>query len=324
MSELHGEFNDPAAGLAPGAGPSGRVVGVGNPVDGALLDDRGPSVRSAASPPAQGAAMAPGARTGAGMRPDPAGGRSSLQQALESQKRRMNNDHEEASREDAEYEDAQPTTPSGSGDWAVRDGDCFSRIAHESGHLLETIANEPTNAELLSLRTNPHVLLPGDQVTVPPIRQKAEPAETERRNRFVKRGSPSMLRLVLKRNDEPRANESYTLVIDGETFDGTTDAEGKIERAISPDAKKGILNLENEDTEYEVQLGHLDPVQSLRGIRQRLTNLGFACDDGSDDEDDASELVRQAIVEFQRMRGLDATGNIDDVTREALVGDHGS
>ena len=131
-----------------------------------------------------------------------------------------------------------------------------------------------------------------------------------------------MLRLTLQYDDEPLANQPYTLDIDGQTYEGVTDAEGKLERSIPNSARHGslVVGTDNPRT-FELDLGHIDPVENLVGVQKRLMNLGFHCTH-QDGEWDAE--CRTAVCEFQRMHGLPATGDADAATREKLREVHGS
>jgi N-acetylmuramoyl-L-alanine amidase len=173
----------------------------------------------------------------------------------------------------------------GAGDYVVQQGDCISSIAFTHGHYWETIWQDPGNAELRRVRKDPNVLLPGDRVTISPIRTKQENKPTDKRHRFVRRGVPAKLRLrvMLEEWEEspgqgapggsssssvpprPRANQPYRLQIDGMMFHGVTDADGRLEVRIPPDARRGRLIVGPDDTIIQLELGGLDPADEING-----------------------------------------------------------
>jgi hypothetical protein len=196
--------------------------------------------------------------------------------------------------------------PVGQGDYVVRKGECINSIAFDHGHFKDTLWNDSANADLKQTRKNPNILLEGDRLTIPPIRQKEDAGSTEKRHRFRRKGVPCKLRLCLFREDRPRANESYRLEIDGAIlFSGKTDANGRIEHPLLPNARLGRLILGDGSEEYSIQLGHLDPVEELSGVQARLNNLGFYC--GSVDGVYGSR-TKNAIAQFQHAHGLDVDG----------------
>lgn len=214
--------------------------------------------------------------------------------------------------------------PVGEGDYVVQPGDCISSIAYEHGHFWETIFNDPANRELSRTRTNHNVLLPGDRLTIPPIRQKEEIAETGKSHRFQLRGVPEVFRLrFLDEADEPRANLPYVLVIDGATFESTTNAKGELKHSIPPNARKGhlILGIGDDSEEIPLRLGDLNPTNSITGVQARLTNLGFDCGpvDGI-----LGPKTRKAIKRFQKQRRLEPTGELDEATLQKLETMHRS
>lgn len=182
-----------------------------------------------------------------------------------------------SSTEPAQPPAEQETSPVGQGEHVVRPGECVSSIAKATGHFWEKLWNDPANAEVKQVRQDPHVLLPGDRVTVPPIEPKREPGQTELRHRFKRRGEPGILRMVIKDMDEPRANQPYVLKIGERELRGFTDPNGRLEQPIPSGAKQATLIVgEGDDQEeYDLNLGSLDPIDSISGVQARLDNLGY-------------------------------------------------
>lgn len=214
--------------------------------------------------------------------------------------------------------------PVGGGNYVVEQGDCISSIAYEHGHLLETILDDPANQELKRTRKNPRVLLPGDRVTIPPIREKDVNADTDMLHTFQLQRVQELFRMrVLDADEKPRKNLQYLLMIEDKTFSGTTNGQGELKHSIPPNAQRGRVILgSGDDTEaIEVRLGHLDPKEAVSGVQARLTNLGFDCGpvDGI-----IGPRTRRAIKKFQRHAQLQQTGELDDQTLQELESMHRS
>lgn len=263
---------------------------------------------------------------------------------------------------DGEIESRSSVTsgPVGDGDHVVRQGECISSIAYDHGFFWRTVWNHPRNAELKEARRDPNVLLEGDRVFIPDRREQQEAGATDQRHRFREKGTPAKLRLRLlrepqaeqaqearqtiergrdgrdltvdtepppseERQDEPRANVPFVLRIDGRVVqEGRTDGDGRLEVRIPPNARRGRLILEPgtpDEVAIPLSLGHLDPIGTVRGAKQRLLNLGFAC--GEPGEQETPEL-EEAVRQFQAKQGLEATGRVDQATRDALRDAHGS
>ena len=205
--------------------------------------------------------------------------------------------------------------------YTVKQGDCISSIADRNGLFWEQLWNHPSNASLKASRKDPNVLRPGDVVYVPDKREKTETGATDQLHRFRKKGVPAKLRLRLLDEDEPLANQHYTLEIDGQTFSGTTDSDGRIEQSIPPSAKQGKLVVGDRRDEYALDLGHIDPISEVSGVQERLNNLGYDC--GAPDGV-LGPRTRTAIREFQKAMGLRETGETDDQTRRRLEQEYGA
>lgn len=242
--------------------------------------------------------------------------------------------------------------------YTVCQGDCLSSIADEHGLFWESIWQHPNNTELVSERKDPNVLEPGDKLFLPDKTRKQVSGATEQRHRFVKKGTPVVLRLRIMEEplpegteegandvsdgsqtdsvtedppyepeqveDIPRSNAPYTLDVDGRLTQGHTDGDGRIELSIPATAKSARLIIDpgtNKETDIPVQIGHLNPVSKISGVKQRLQNLGFDC--GDDDETETPDFG-EAVRAFQEKSGLSVTGEADEQTRSALEKAHGS
>ena len=205
-------------------------------------------------------------------------------------------------------------------EYKVKQGDCISSIADKYGHFLKKLWDHPNNAELKEKRKDPNALYPGDIVFIPDKEEKLEPIATERKHRFRKNGVPVWLRLRLLNSGESRANESYILDIDGILYSGTTNADGDLECSIPPGAKRGRLRVGEEQDEYILELGCVDPITEISGVQERLNNLGFDC--GAADGVMRSE-TQAALIEFQKKHDLPQSGEPDIETQNKLLKAHG-
>jgi N-acetylmuramoyl-L-alanine amidase len=127
------------------------------------------------------------------------------------------------------------------------------------------------------------------------------------------------VRLRLLEDGQPRRNLKYTLEVEGQTFSGRTDGDGKLEHKIPSKASVGRL-ITAEDS-YALNIGKLDPVTEITGIQERLKNLGYLGDaaDGV-----LTENTKAALRAFQEKHHLEADGEITEQTRNKLAELHGT
>lgn len=218
---------------------------------------------------------------------------------------------------------ASDAGPVGGGEHIVREGECISSIAKTTGHFWHTIWEDAGNSVLRETRRQPNVLLPGDRVVVPPIRRKDEPGQSETRQRFVRRGEPSHFAVRVLDQDLPRANEPFSLVIDGgKPITGMTDPEGKLDVPISGSARAAVLTIgaEPDALTFTFNLGGLPPIASWEGVQARLRNLGLSCNETGERD----EQTIDALNEFRHSVDLPRSDDIDDATRSELLRKHGS
>ena len=209
----------------------------------------------------------------------------------------------------------------------VRPGETVARIAREYGFFdWRTIWEHDDNRALADRRKNPDVLAPGDILVVPDKTQKTVAVPTGQKHVFRTIASPLKLRLILRDfGDEPLRNLPCTLSVEGSDLDLETDDEGLLEAAIPPSAERAELRFHDPLVPFElvvpVQIGHLDPVDTLAGQTARLNNLGYPAD--AIDEADSTRF-EYAVQEFQVDHDLAVDGVCGPATQARLEEAHGS
>ena len=206
--------------------------------------------------------------------------------------------------------------------YIVKDGDCTESIAFERGLFWKKVWDHSKNFNLREKRKDPNVLFPGDVVFVPEKEEKQEPGATEQRHRFKRKGIPSSFNIQVFSNGEPRGNQQYILDIDGVQKVSQTDKEGWIRTRIPPNARSGriIFTKGNFREIVNLKLGHLDPVDEITGLQQRLSNLGFDC---IVEKGTLGPHTKEALKKFQKKNSLPETGEVNDATRVKLKAEHG-
>jgi N-acetylmuramoyl-L-alanine amidase len=219
-------------------------------------------------------------------------------------------------------------------DYQAQAGDCISSIAYEHGFFWKTLWNHGSNAALKAKRKDQNVLMTGDIVHIPDLTVRKEPGATETTHKFMLKGVPEILKMVLlDANHKPRANLDYTIVIEGNSRRGKTDGNGRIKESIPPNAKSGKLIIPQFPAENGhpmparpkkhviiLQLGNLNPLSAVSGLKARLANLGFYR--GPIDEN-LDAAAKRAISAFQTKKGLPVTGVADNATLAAIKKVHG-
>jgi len=199
----------------------------------------------------------------------------------------------------------------------VAEGEGISSIAERNGFFPGSLWDHAENAELKKLRGDGNILKPGDVVFVPDLQPRVDPVATGKTHVFRKRGVPAKFRMRLLRDGQPRADEAFTLTVDGREIQGKTDADGRIEADVSPLAREAMLQIGDAEVR-RISIGVLEPITEIRGVRQRLRSLGFEWGDGID----ADATLRRAVQRFQHRVNLPCTGEVDEPTRKRLEAIH--
>ena len=237
-------------------------------------------------------------------------------------------------------------------DHTVQAGESIDSIAFDNGFFGETLWNHASNSNLKSTRKDPDILLPGDIVHIPDLREREESAASDKKHTYRRKGVPAKFVLILRKPsskagekaelsgtgnpwdyeepiaeiepDEPDSDVPWHLYVDSVLIaEGTTDGEGKLEAKLSPGARQGILILHRgtpKERSIQLQFRHMDPVAELTGLCKRLVNLGYPC---ATDQTEVTPGIAAAISQFQQANDLEVTGKPDDATRDKLVSLHG-
>ena len=203
----------------------------------------------------------------------------------------------------------------------VQRGETIIQIASQNGfRSWEPIWTCDENAALREQRPNPHVLAKGDKLYVPDKKPIDYSCQTNLKHTFrVPSLTQHFQQTVLDPAGEPMTDIAYQLVTGGKTFKGKTDSSGTLQHEIPLHAKTGELTLwlqpGQSPSVWKVQIGHLEHIETIYGLKGRLYNLGYDC--GAVD-DAFDEKTKKALAEFQSDYGLDATGENNPQTRAKL------
>jgi hypothetical protein len=204
--------------------------------------------------------------------------------------------------------------------YTVQAGDCLSSIAHQHGFNDPlTVWNHADNATLRKQRPDMNVLRPGDLLHIPDKERGDLPAATDATHRFRVKRQRVMLDVVLLVDGEPLAGMPCEITLASGMVTVSTDGAGHLRQPIAADEARALIRIPELDIEWQLPLGHLDPVDEVHGVQQRLRNLGHPC---GELDGQAGPRVRAALRQFQARQGLTPSGAIDGPTKARLTGRH--
>ncbi len=203
-------------------------------------------------------------------------------------------------------------------DHTVAAGECMTSIADLYKFYPDTLWQHPANRELREKRKDPSRLLKGDVVKIPDPRPRSLFAHTGQQFVVRLRAIPARLRLQFLHPDgSPRAGEPWKLDFEGKSLEGKLTGWGTLEADVPPDVQDATLTLgEGEDeSSFDLKIGHLDPVDEVSGLQARLHSLGYDCGGVSGTMD---EKTKAALEQFQGAHGLEQSGKADEKTCDLL------
>jgi hypothetical protein len=221
----------------------------------------------------------------------------------------------------------------------VKQGETLSSIAAQHGFAnFHTIFDRPENAELRQKRSNAHALFPGDEVFIPDREPRTESIPTGQRSIFEADVPKLFMRLRIRNlNDEKLPPDKLVLFGDKDFARQERlfpDGDGIIEKEIAPTVELAQVTFTGDGGEIitmHLEVGSLDPVNTLSGQRARLNNLGFYAGYKQFD----TKQFRWGAEEFKKDKGLNPVavkesdidfiqGVKDPAFRSRLEKEHGS
>jgi hypothetical protein len=213
--------------------------------------------------------------------------------------------------------------------YVIRQGDYLTKLAHTNGYDADTVWKHAKNKELRERRSDPNTLLPGDILWVPeptPARRLAVKSGTD--NRYTARIPKMPVSVRLQLGGEPLVKEPFRILgVGPDPIEGATDEHGWLKAEVNVHVREIEVELTARDKTLRVRVGDMDPLNTVSGVKKRLTHLGFYQPSkigvDNDDAADGHALV-SALKAFQQQRGLEPTGKMNEDTAKALSGHHGS
>lgn len=211
--------------------------------------------------------------------------------------------------------------------YVIKQGDYLTKLAHRLGFSAREVWAHPKNADLAALRGDGDMLCAGDVLYVPDEPKPRLPLQAEASNRYEARVPRLPVRVVLAIDEEPLSGETYRVEGIGDDEEKVTDGDGAATFEVDVHTRAVTIVLVDRKARVRMLVGDLDPVGEPSGARMRLTNLGFygptlAGADRYEAADD--DALCAALVAFQRARGLEPSGALDEATQAELVAAHGA
>jgi hypothetical protein len=197
----------------------------------------------------------------------------------------------------------------------IQEGESTISLADELGFFPETIWNDGGNSALREKRERMNVLLPGDTLTIPDNGLKSVKKPVDQKYKFRRKGIPAIFRLQVFDVEDPRANQKYTLTVDGKEISGVTDKDGILQEYVPAQSKEAELVIGPDEFRVTIRFGLLDPINEVFGVQKRLNNLGYDC---GEPDGTLNDLTQAALEKFQQRFDLKVTRTNDDATVQKL------
>lgn len=206
----------------------------------------------------------------------------------------------------------------------VEPGDCLTSIAARYGLSSgDALLDDPNNQYLKDLKRHPNLLAAGDSVFIPDAKPHSESCATDQRHKFTVTLPKAKLRVVLTdAKGAAWAGKRFVITVEDKRIEGKSGSDGLVEADVPPHATRAQLqvflgNGDEPEIDHTLEIGCLEPVETLLGVQSRLHNLGYRCDPNGQLDDP----TRAALRSFRAKNGLPAAADdalLDDALRDKL------
>jgi|HubBroStandDraft_2_1064218.scaffolds.fasta_scaffold40481_3 hypothetical protein len=191
--------------------------------------------------------------------------------------------------------------------YVIKQGDYLLQLAYSLGFDADSVWNDPTNSDLRTLRSNPAILFPGDLVQVPTA-PPSPPATlvTGSANNFT--SSPPTVTLTqtfAAADGTPYASMAFTVQELPDLTGQTTDGNGTATLEVPVTLDTATLTFTDTGEVWVLQLGQMDPINTLSGIFKRLQNLNYVPASTTFDPSNL-DLIRMGLLSLKASQGVDA------------------
>jgi hypothetical protein len=159
--------------------------------------------------------------------------------------------------------------------YVIKQGDYLALLAHRFGFDADAVWNDPANDDLRDLRSDPNLLSATDVLYIPDqldVEPPTHDLDVGQVNAFVS-DSPT-IDVSLKFIEPEFASKSISIPELPDLTDLVTGDDGTVKVSVPVTLQQFTVVFDDETT-FACKVGHLDPVDTLPGVIQRLQNLGF-------------------------------------------------
>jgi hypothetical protein len=186
--------------------------------------------------------------------------------------------------------------------YVIRQGDTLAKLAYKFGFDADTVWNDPKNADLRKIRSNPDILWPSDILYIPDQVGKTPDTTTLTTgavNSFVSDAPTKTIAHKFQASDASTYASKAFVVQELEHLTGLqTTADGVATFPVPVTLDRATIVLTDTGETWSLSIGGLDPINTLSGIFQRLQNLGYIPQEAvydTDESDNNLPLMRYAL-----------------------------